>query len=125
MYAVLVPETLRDLWLFSVDERGEAGEPKPFLVTPSNERYPQISPDGRFVAYTSDESGESQVLVREFPGGGGRWQVSTDVGRQPRWSRDGKELFYVDNNKWLVAVEVNTSPNFTLGEAEYLFTAPC
>ena len=125
MYAVLVPETLRDLWLFSVDERGEAGEPKPFLVTPSNERYPQISPDGRFVAYTSDESGESQVLVRRFPGGGGRWQVSTDVGRQPRWSRDGKELFYVDNNKWLVAVEVNTSPNFTLGEAEYLFTAPC
>ncbi len=93
-------------------------------MTSANEHYPQISPIGRFVAHTSDESGESQVVVRELLGGSGQWQVSADGGRQPRWSRDGKELFYVDNNNWLVAVEVAVSPSFSLGESKPLFNSP-
>ena len=101
---------------------GEAGEPKPFLVTPFHEYSPRISPDGRYVAYVSNESGgHSQVLVREFPEGDGRWQVSTNGGRQPRWSRNGTELFYVEGHT-LVAVGVSTSPRFVVGEADHLFT---
>ena len=75
------------------------------------------------MAYLSDESGEFQVMVREFPEGEGRWQVSANGGVQPRWSRDGTELFYIEDNT-LTAVQVSLSPNFVVGEAQPLFDAP-
>ncbi len=90
----------------------------PFLQTPFNEHSAKFSPQGRFVAYVSDQSGQNQVYVRPFPEGEGQWQVSTKGGVQPRWSRDGKELFYVEGYT-LMAVEVNTVPIFTTGATSF------
>jgi eukaryotic-like serine/threonine-protein kinase len=70
------------------------GEPKPFLNSAFNEGAPAFSPDGRWLAYESNESGNYEVYVRPFPGPGGKWQVSTGGGHNPKWSRNGKELFY-------------------------------
>jgi serine/threonine-protein kinase len=70
------------------------GKPSVFLNTPFNEGLAAFSPDGRFLAYNSNESGTYEVYVRPFPGPGGKWQVSTGGGESPVWSRNGKELFY-------------------------------
>ena len=70
------------------------GEPKPFVNSAFNEAEPTFSPDGRWLAYTSNESGNFEVYVRPFPGLGGKWQVSTGGGGYAKWSRNGKELFY-------------------------------
>jgi serine/threonine-protein kinase len=70
------------------------GKAELFLGTPFNEVYPAFSPDGRWLAYSSNESGTLEVYVRPFPGPGGRWQVSTGGGRFPLWSRDGRELLF-------------------------------
>jgi Tol biopolymer transport system component len=70
------------------------GEPKPFVNSAFNEGDPAFSSDGRWLAYMSDESGSFEVYVRPFPGPGGKWQVSTGGGGTPKWSRNGKELFY-------------------------------
>jgi eukaryotic-like serine/threonine-protein kinase len=71
-----------------------AGKPKVFLQTPFNERMPMISPDGHWIAYDSNESGEKEVYVLAFPDGHGKRQVSVDMGGYPLWSRDGRELFF-------------------------------
>ena len=70
------------------------GKPEPFLATPSVEVQPVFSPDGRWIAYLSLESGSAEVYVRPFPGPGGRWQISTSGGAFPVWSRDGRELLF-------------------------------
>jgi len=70
------------------------GEPKSFLATPNIERYPAFSPDGRWIAYASDETGRSEVYVRPYPGPGGKWQISTNGGSWPSWSRVGPELVF-------------------------------
>jgi len=72
----------------------KSGEPRPFLNSPSAEVEPAFSPDGRWLAYESSESGSYEVYVRPFPGPGGKWQISTGGGVLPKWSRNGKELFY-------------------------------
>ena len=69
--------------------------PRPFLRTPANEQHARFSPDGRWVAFTSDESGREEVFVVPFPGPGGRIQISSEGGRSPRWRQDGKEIFYL------------------------------
>ena len=90
------------------------------MQTPFSERAAKFSPDGRFVAYVSDESGRNEVYVRPFPGGDGKWQVSGNGGTQPRWSKDGKELFYVERDT-LMAVAVATTPSFTSAAVTRLF----
>ena len=80
----------------------------------------KFSPNGRFVAYLSDETGQRELYVQPFPKGSGKPRVSTNGARQPVWSRDGKELFYVKQDT-LVAVAVTTSPNFSVGSAKDLF----
>jgi len=70
------------------------GEPKPFVNSPFPEQTPAFSPDGRWLAYHSTESGSYEVYVRPFPGPGGKWQISTGGGVIPTWSRNRKELFY-------------------------------
>src|SRR5205085_1317027 len=80
------------------------GKAEPFLGTPFMEAYPVFSPDGRWLAYVSDESGNSEVYVRPFPGPGGRWQVSTGGGRFPLWSRDGRELLFETLDQQVMAV---------------------
>ena len=80
------------------------GEPQPFLNSPSSELEPAFSPDGRWLAYESSESGSYEVYVRPFPGPGGKWQISTGGGVLPKWSRNGKEIFYrTTDNKIMVA----------------------
>ena len=95
-----------DLWVLSVD-----GEPKPvpFLATDFDERSGQFSPDGRWVAYESNESGRYEIYVRGFPQTGGKWLVSVAGGTQPRWRRDGREIYYVAPDNKLMAVEVKPS----------------
>jgi hypothetical protein len=82
-------------------------QPFPFLQTEFSEEHPQFSPDGRWLAYTSNESGRPEIYVQSFPPSGGKWQVSTHGGAHPRWRGDGQELFYLDlRGKKLLAVAV-------------------
>ena len=123
LYEVLHSETGHDLWYLKRKADGGGFDSFPFLQTPFRESRAKLSADGRVVAYCSDQSGQDEVHVREFPEGGGRKQVSENGGCDPRWRRDGKELFYFQGNA-LMAVEVNTAPSFSLGRATHLFEAP-
>ena len=93
------------------------------MQTPFREILPKLSPDGHYVAYVSNESGRDEVYVQPFPEGGRKVTVSSNGGRKVRWSRDGKELFYVEGNT-LVAVSVSTAPSFSVGSATRLFEHP-
>jgi serine/threonine protein kinase len=97
-------------------------KPFPFLSTPFNEQQGVFSPDGKWVAYQSDESGRFEVYVRPFPGPGGQSQVSTGGGNSPRWRKDGKEIYYIAPDLKLMAVAVATQgTTFTPGTPEALF----
>jgi len=88
-------------------------------VTEFNEVNAEISPDGRFLAYQSDESGREEVYVRPFPNvEEGVWQVSRDGGTRPLWARNGRELFYMTSEGQLVAVPFQTNPAIAIGNAE-------
>jgi serine/threonine-protein kinase len=93
----------------------------PLLVSPYDERAPAISPDDRWLAYVSNETGRDQVYVRRFPEGGGSAPISAGGGTEPRWSRDGRELFY-RNADTLFAVSVETQRQFTSQPPVALFT---
>jgi len=97
------------------------GEPEPFLASEFMDRDPMFSPNGRWVAYSSNESGNYEIYVRPFPAAGGRWQVSDGGGRFPRWSGDGKELFYRTNEGIMSAKVGSSGESFTVGKAETLF----
>ena len=112
--------TQRDLWYVEPKAGGEGSEPVLYLRTEADEAIPVFSPDGRYVAYVSDESGRMEIYVRPFPEGGGKWQTSTNGGTQPRWPRDSKELFYVEGEK-LMAVPVSTAQGFSQGTPKLLF----
>ena len=99
-YVELHPVSLGDIWILPND-----GEPWPFLNSPSNELYPDFSPDGQWIAYCSDESGRREIYVQAFPEGGLKRAVSTDGGTEPRWSADGSRLFYRSGDQ-LMAVEM-------------------
>lgn len=111
-------KTLSDLWILPL-----TGDMKPFplMQTEFNEHHGRFSPDGRYLAYVSDESGGFEVYVQNFPLAGGKWQVSTGGGAQPHWRRDGKELFYIAPDKSLMAVDVKTSPAFEASTPHPLF----
>ncbi len=98
LYVEIQPQTGRDLWTLSTE-----GKATPFQVSPSNETEGQFSPDGKWVAYGSDESGRMEVYVQSYPGGEKRLPVSSGGGFQPRWSRDGKELFYIAGDAVMAA----------------------
>jgi serine/threonine-protein kinase len=91
-----------------------------FLNSNFNEWAAQLSADGRWIAYTSNESGRNEVYVRTFPDPGGRWQISTDGGDEPVWSRNGRELYYRNGDK-MMAVPIQTTPTFTAGAPKTLF----
>jgi hypothetical protein len=97
-------------------------KPLPFLQMPYNEAYGQFSPDGRWVAYLSNESGRDEVYVAPFPRPAGKWQVSTTGGVAPRWRRDGKEIFYVaPDNKLMAAAVSGQASAFEVGAVQPLF----
>ena len=93
---------------------------QPFLQTPFNEGAPRFSPDGRWLAYLSDESSRVEIYVQPFPGPGGKWQISTDGGTEPVWNRNGRELFYRNGDK-MMAVDIATQPSFSAGTPRMLF----
>jgi Tol biopolymer transport system component len=94
---------------------------RPFLQTKFSEYSGRFSPDGRWVVYLSDESGRLEVFVRPYPGPGGKWQISTEGGDVPRWSRSGRELFYWQGGDKMMVVDVETKPTFRAGRARTLF----
>jgi eukaryotic-like serine/threonine-protein kinase len=91
------------------------GKPEPFLKTPLNEGSAAISPDGRWLAYDSNEKGEYEVFVRPFPGPGGKWRVSTGGGLVPAWSRKERELFYLGPEGIMAAGYSADAGNFDAG----------
>lgn len=95
--------TGQDLWILPMDG---ARKPVPYLQTPFDESNGQFSPDGRWIAYASNESGMPQVYVQSVPANGTKFQISSSGGDQPRWRRDGKELFFISADKKLMAVPV-------------------
>jgi Tol biopolymer transport system component len=101
-------------------EDGSLGEPVVFLKSSFNQGMPQFSPDGRFVAYVSDESGNNEIYVRDFPNGAKKWRISANGGALPRWRRDGKEIFYMGARR-LFAVSAATKPDFAPGAPVALF----
>jgi Tol biopolymer transport system component len=104
LYESVDPKTQFDLWVLPMS--GDQ-KPMPYLQTEYNETHARFSPDVRWVAYASDESGRSEVYVQSFPATGGKWQISSGGGDQPLWRRDGKELFYVAADGKLMTAEVN------------------
>ncbi len=115
----LGPKTQWDLWVLSLtgERRFEI-----FLQTPNNEQNARFAPSGRWIAYESDESGKKEVYVRSFPASGAKWQVSAGGGSQPRFTRDGKELFYVSADRKIMAVQVKTDgASFESGAPRALF----
>jgi Tol biopolymer transport system component len=90
-----------DIWLASL--KGDR-TPHPYMETPFSETRPQVSPDGRWIAYESDESGRSEIYIQTFPRPGGKWQISASGGVQPRWRGDGRELFYFGLDRTFMAV---------------------
>jgi serine/threonine protein kinase len=117
------PETKWDLWIVPMvpDQNGTEPKPYPFLKTKFFEGAAKFSPDGKWIAYSSDESGQDEVYVRPFPGPGGKWQISAGGGFDSYWRKDGKEIFYEANGKKIMAVTVKSNNDiFEVGAAREL-----
>src|SRR5262245_58856412 len=114
------PKTKSDLWFLPVTGSSEA-KPFPVVQTEANEISGALSPDERWLAYASDESGQYEVYVQSYPAGGGKRQVSTGGGNHPRWRRDGRELFYYARDGKLMAAPVRSGESFDVGAAVSLF----
>ena len=109
----------QDLWFVSLPEL----QPSPFLKATFTLKTGRFSPDGKWVAYSSNETGRWEIYVTSFPDAHGKWQVSTAGGEQPRWRSDGKELFYLSADSKIMAVPVTTGTNFDARNPAALFQA--
>ncbi|MBN2031327.1 serine/threonine-protein kinase [bacterium] len=108
-----------DIWVYTTrDSMAEL-----FLNTPNREYTPAISPNGKWIAYTSNKTGRNEIYIKAYPGPGGEEPVSTNGGFEPTWAKDGRELFYREENKMMV-VSVETEPSLRLGLPELLFEEP-
>jgi Tol biopolymer transport system component/predicted Ser/Thr protein kinase len=134
------PTTQRDIWVLRMGDPspnsgqapsassgqvasaglGQARTAQPFLRTRFDESVPRFSPDGRWLAYISNESGHFEIYVQPYPGPGGKWQISTEGGTEPVWNPNGRELFYRSGDK-MMAVEITTQPGFSAGKPRMLF----
>lgn len=114
-------QTGYDLWVLPLF--GD-GKPFPIVQTAFDDAESAVSPDGKWMAYQNNESGRMEVYITAFPGGGAKWEVSSNGGIAAKWRRDGKELFFLDSADNLMAVDVNTSNNAVrLGVPHVLFQA--
>jgi len=113
------PFTQRDIWVLRMSDR----KAQPFLKTRFDESVPRFSPDGHWLAYTSNESGRYEVYVQPYPGPGGKWQISTEGGTEPAWNHNGRELFFRSGDE-MMAVEIATQPGFAAGKPQMLFQGP-
>ena len=118
LYETQNPKTNNDIWILPT-----TGDRKPFPLLNSefNEYQGRTSPDGRWVAYVSDESGSPEVYVQSFPKPSGKWQISTAGGADPRWRRDGRELYFISADRKLMAVDVKADATFQAGVPQALF----
>ncbi len=117
VFATDRPESGSDILIVRPED---GGSPQPLLQGRHHERQPELSPDGRWLAYTSDESGRDEIYVQPFPTLGRKWSISTGGGARPRWTREGRELVY-RNGRQLLAVEIATSAEFRPGKPRVLF----
>ncbi len=113
------PARARDIYAVPV----AGGERRPVLETNFDEHDARLSPDGRWLAYASNESGRDEVYVQTYPDPTGKWQVSTNGGAYPEWRGDGREMYYLAADNELMAVSVQTAPTFTAGLPQALFSA--
>ena len=119
LYTSSSSKTRLDLWILPI---GADRNPFPYLQTQFNEDNAKFSSDGKFIAYSSDESGRYEVYVQTFPQSGSKWQISTGGGAQPRWRHDGKELFYISPERKVIAVDIKAdAPIFEAGAIKTLF----
>jgi Tol biopolymer transport system component/predicted Ser/Thr protein kinase len=118
------PTTERDIWVLRMSDpssgSGQVRKAQPFLRTRFDEAGPRFSPDGRWLAYMSDESGRYEIYVQPYPGPGGKWQISTEGGGEPVWNPNGRELFYRSGDK-MMAAEIATQSGFAAGTPRMLF----
>jgi Tol biopolymer transport system component len=105
------PPTSADIWVAPMGSGSSGGKPRPYLQTEFNEGHGKVSPNGRWLTYVSDETKKTEVYVMTFPHPGGKWQISTNGGAPPAWSRDGRELFYFSADNKMMAVEIKASGN--------------
>ncbi len=118
LYTTVTPATNYDVWLLSM---GAAGKATPLFQSPAAERHAQFSPDGRWIVFSSDESGRDEVYVQAFPNATTRRVVSTGGGGYPRWGKKGNGLFYVSADNRLVAVPVSfKGSSVDVGEARFV-----
>jgi Tol biopolymer transport system component/predicted Ser/Thr protein kinase len=126
------PTTQRDIWVLRMGDTtqssaqvpspglGQTRKAEPFLRTQFDEAVPQFSPDGRWLAYISNATGRYEIYVQSYPGPGGKWQISAEGGSEPKWNRNGRELFYRSGDK-MMAVDIATQPGFAAGTPRMLF----
>jgi len=114
------PKTAWDIWVYPTDR---ASKPFPFVEGPFTEVLPVFSPDGRYVAYMSNESSRFEVYVQQFPGPGGKWQVSAAGWLEPHWSGDGKTIYFKSLDSRIMGAPVEAGATFTAGVPQPLFEA--
>ena len=135
-YSRANPKTGSDMWVLRMSganaspagrsQQEMKGDPKPvpLFQGPFGENAAQFSPDGKWVAYWTDESGTNQTYVQPFPQTGDKVQISVDGGAQPRWRQDGKELFFVSVDNRMMAVDVELGAKFRAGVPKPIFRVP-
>ena len=121
LYTSTDPRTRLDVWALPLSGDRKA---LPIAQTPFNESDAHLSPDGRWIAYVSDESGRDEVFVRSFPSTEGTWMVSGNGGTRPRWRNDGRELYFLSSNGMLMSVAVRAESLFEVGASQPLFQVP-
>ena len=119
VYSEATPAAQQDIWVMPIGDR----QPRPILQTSASEVDARLSPDGRWLAYASDESGRYEVYVQSYSGAGGKWQISADGGREPVWAHNGREIFYRSGDK-MMAAEVASQPAFQPATSRLLFQGP-
>jgi dipeptidyl aminopeptidase/acylaminoacyl peptidase len=121
LYSLQTADHEFDIWY--AEQSASGWKHIPFLQTAARERAARLSPDGRYIAYMSDETGRDEIYVRPFPAGGRKWPISTNGGEQVRWRRDGRELYYIHDGT-LTAVPLQPGPEFRPGVPVPLFSNP-
>jgi serine/threonine-protein kinase len=119
----LAPAAAAELCVIYLDDDSttrSGGTPPVFIRTRAADGAPQLSPDGRWMAYASEESGRREIYVQAYPGPGGRWQISNDGGNEPLWSASGRELFYRSGDR-MMAADISTEGEFIAGTPRQLF----